>query len=162
MLQAPVLFGVPEQIVFDETAVIVAIKGDKGISDILVGHQHDLFIQGRSFVVPGFDHDGIERDGDVVFLGGVGFRPLRTEPVTGQKTGDPDQFRADFFRVLCVSVAVGNVHIPRGRVRTIGFQGQLAGVDSSIHVSLERDDKLDALLINGIEDFSVEEAPIND
>ena len=30
MLQAPVLFGVPEQIVLDEAAIIVAIKGDNG------------------------------------------------------------------------------------------------------------------------------------
>jgi len=83
MLQTPVLFGVPKQIVLDEAAIIVSIEGDKGILNSAIGHQHDLFIQGRGFVVPGFDYHGIERNGLVVLLGGVGFGPLGVEPVTG-------------------------------------------------------------------------------
>ena len=63
MFEAQVLFGVSEQIVFDEVGIIVAIEGDKGILDMAVGHQHDLLIYRRGFIIPGFDHHGVERDG---------------------------------------------------------------------------------------------------
>jgi len=95
MLQAPVLFCVPEEVVFDEAAIIVAIKGDKWIWDIPVGHQHHLFIQRRSLIVPGFDHHGIERNRLVALLVRVGLGALGVEPVTGQKTRYADQFDAN-------------------------------------------------------------------
>ena len=57
---------------------------------------------------------------------------------------------------------MSNVRIPRGMVRAVSFQGELAGIDSSVHVSFEGDDKLDALLINGKEHLAVEEAPVDD
>ena len=161
VLQTPVLFGVAEQIVFNEAALIVAIKGDEGVLDAPVGDQHDLLVDWGGLVIPGFDHNGIERVRLVVFLGRIGVGALGIEPVAGQKPRYPDQFGADPFRVSFFSITVCHFHITAGGVRALGFECKLAGVDSGFHVFLERDDELDALLMDIIKYLAVEEASID-
>lgn len=161
LFQTPVLLGVPEQVVLDEASIIIAIEGNKGIFHAAIGYQHYLLINGRGLVVPGFDHDSVEREGFEILCGGVGFGPLRVEPVTGQKTGYADELRADLFGVSFLSITMSDCHLAASLVGVSGFQGKLASVGGGGHVLFERDDKLNALLINGKKHLAVEEAAID-
>lgn len=106
MLQVPVLFGVAKLIVFNEAAIIIAVEGNEGILNCTIGHQHDLFILGRGFVIPGFDDHRIERDVLGIFAGSIGPGPLWVELVTGQKACYTDELSSDVVSVFCFLVAV--------------------------------------------------------
>jgi hypothetical protein len=48
-----------KEIILHQTAIIIAIKSNKGIFDLPIGHENHLFIHRGCLIVPGLDHHRI-------------------------------------------------------------------------------------------------------
>jgi hypothetical protein len=85
----PVLFRLAKEIIFHQTAVIIAIKCDKGIFDLSIGHEDHLFLNGGRVIIPGLEHDRIQGNGFIILLGCIGLRAFWIKPITSQKPWHP-------------------------------------------------------------------------